>query len=232
MNLFLVGIGGALGAIARYLMSGLIETAEDIARGLKALRSLDPALIPLIEAAGELPLRRRAPGFQGLAQIIIAQQVSVASAAAIQARFERAFPPETFARLAEAGDAEFRACGLSAPKIRTIRACAIEVFQNGLELEALGSLPAEEVKARLTAIKGIGPWTADVFMLFCLGHADAFAPGDLALQEAARIAFRMRQRPDAEKLAMRSRKWRPWRAVAARLLWQYYRVIKTREGVA
>ena len=213
-------------------MSQIIETPAHIAAALEALRMLDPALIPVIEAAGAaVPLRRREPGFEGLARIVVSQQLSVASAAAIWRRFEAAFPCDDQMRILKAGDADLRSCGLSAPKIRTLRALASAVVEEGLDLEAIGALPAEAVSGRLTAIVGIGPWTADIFMMFCLGHADAFAPGDLALQEAARIAFRMRKRPDAGKLAIRARKWRPHRAVAARLLWEYYRVVKTREGI-
>ncbi|MEE2474355.1 DNA-3-methyladenine glycosylase 2 family protein, partial [Pseudomonas aeruginosa] len=123
------------------------------------------------------------------------------------------------AHLAAADDEALRACGLSAPKMRTLRAGAQAIVAGELDLDALAGASAEEAHAALTSIKGVGPWTADIYLLFCLGHPDAFPAGDLALQEAARIAFRMRKRPDARKLEALARKWRPWRAVAARLLW-------------
>jgi DNA-3-methyladenine glycosylase II len=90
-------------------------------------------------------------------------------------------------------------------------------------------MPADEAHALLTAIHGIGPWTADLYLLSCLGHADAWPAGDLALQEAARLAFGLKARPSAKDMAALAESWRPWRAVAARLLWSYYRAVKRRE---
>jgi DNA-3-methyladenine glycosylase II len=119
-----------------------------------------------------------------------------------------------------------KALGLSAPKIRTLRATADAVVTGTLPLDTLHRLEAEEAVEALTAVKGIGPWTADIYLLFCLGHSDAFPAGDLALQEAARVGFRMRARPDAAKLEKLARRWRPYRGVAAKLLWAYYRVMK------
>ena len=102
---------------------------------------------------------------------------------------------------------------------------------DNLDLVALGDLDAAQAHARLIAVNGIGPWTADLFLLFCLGHPDAFPSGDLALQEAARLAFGMKKRPDAQKLEKIAERWRPWRGVAARMLWAYYAVAKKRAGV-
>ena len=120
--------------------------------------------------------------------------------------------------------------GLSSPKIRALKAIARAVAHGKLPLTALADLPADEAHAALTAIHGIGPWTADIYLLSCLGHADAWPAGDLALQEAARIAFGLRARPTAKEMAALAEPWRPWRAVAARVLWTYYRSIKGREG--
>ncbi|MGL4974691.1 MAG: DNA-3-methyladenine glycosylase family protein, partial [Bosea sp. (in: a-proteobacteria)] len=100
-----------------------------------------------------------------------------------------------------------------------------------LNLDALADMPADAAKAQLTAVKGIGPWTADIYLMFCLGHADAFAPGDLALQEAARIGFNLKKRPNPKEMAKIAENWKPHRGVAARLLWAYYAVVKTREGI-
>src|SRR5690606_31533628 len=119
--------------------------------------------------------------------------------------------------------------GLSLPKIRTFKTVARAVHDGAIDLDALGEMPAEEAHAALVSIKGIGPWTADIYLLFCIGHADAFPAGDLALQEAARMAFRKRNRPTAKQLEKIAEAWRPWRGVAARVLWAYYRVAKQRD---
>jgi len=123
-----------------------------------------------------------------------------------------------------------RACGLSGPKIRALTAVA-EAVAEGLDLSALASLPAAEAHRALVAVKGIGPWTADIFLLFCVGHPDAFPAGDLALQEAARLALGLRHRPDVRKLEKIAERWRPFRGVAARMLWAYYGALKARGGV-
>ena len=157
--------------------------------------------------------------------------MSVASARAIESRLLARFAPLDAAALAGAGEEELRACGLSAPKMRTLRACAQAILDGALDLDALADAGADEAHAALTAVKGIGPWTADIYLLFCLGHPDAFPAGDLALQEAARLAFGLKKRPDARRLEALAKVWRPWRAVAARLLWSFYAVAKAREGV-
>jgi DNA-3-methyladenine glycosylase II len=119
------------------------------------------------------------------------------------------------------------ACGLSRPKMRYARelACA------GIDFEALRAAPPDDVMATLTAVPGIGPWTAEVYAMFSLGHADVFAPGDLALQEAARDLFGLDARPKERAFRIMAQAWSPWRAVAARALWAYYRVAKKREGI-
>jgi DNA-3-methyladenine glycosylase II len=113
--------------------------------------------------------------------------------------------------------------GLSAAKIRALKAIARAVARGELALAALGELAAEDAHATLTAVHGIGPWTADIYLLSCLGHADAWPAGDLALQEAARLAFALPARPTAKEMHALAEPWRPWRAVAARVLWTYYR---------
>ncbi len=129
----------------------------------------------------------------------------------------------TVARLS---DEQLREAGLSRPKIRTLRATADAVLHDGLELEAIGAAGDEDVHAALVGIPGIGPWTADLFLLACLGRPDAFAAGDLALQIAAQHAFELDDRPSADALLALAEPWRPWRSVSARLLWSYYRVVK------
>ncbi len=198
-----------------------------------ALLRKDPELVGrLLDVGGPTPLRRRDPGFAGLAAIIVSQQVSVASASAIMGRLEARIAPLEAARLAAAADEDLRGCGLSAPKIRALRAAAEAVAAGSLDLEGLAAFDAADAHDALMTVKGIGPWTADIFLLFCLGHPDAFPAGDLALQEAAKLALSLKARPDAARLERIAERWRPWRGVAARMLWAYYRAAKTRSGMA
>lgn len=199
----------------------------------EALREKDPKLVEaLVAVGGPPPLRLREPGFAGLAAIIVSQQVSVASANAIFSRLAERIAPLEAASLAAATEEDLRACGLSAPKIRALRSLAEAINQGGLDLAGLAALDAEAAHAALVAVKGVGPWTADIFLLFCLGHPDAFPAGDLALQEAAKLALRLKTRPDAARLERIAERWRPWRGVAARMLWAYYRGAKARSGMA
>ncbi len=119
--------------------------------------------------------------------------------------------------------------GLSAPKIKAIREIGKAVAKGDIDLEAVGNMAADEAHAALTKLHGVGPWTADIYLLFCLGHADAFPAGDLAVQESARIALGLRKRPDAKALAKLAESWRPWRGVAAHLFWAYYHAVKKRD---
>jgi DNA-3-methyladenine glycosylase II len=209
-----------------------IETEEDIARGVRSLRRRCAVLREVYKVTGHPPLRRREPGLAGLVRIIVGQQVSVASANAIWERCAEAIVPMNAARIAALSDDELRGCGLSRPKIRTLRAVATAISDNALNLEGAAGILEEEMRNSLLNVTGIGPWTADVFQLFCLGQQDAFAPGDLALQVAAQHAFGLDDRPTPEELIELARPWRPWRGVAARLLWAYYAAIKDgRSGI-
>ncbi len=211
----------------------LIADEMILRRAAELLRAKDPEIVETLMAVGGQPtLRRREPGFAGLAAIIVSQQLSVASADAIFGRLESRISPLEASRLAEATEDDLRGCGLSAPKIRTLRALAHAVAEGGLDLAGLAALTAEDAHQALVAVKGVGPWTADIFLLFCLGHPDAFPAGDLALQEAARLALGLRRRPDAARLERIAERWRPWRGVAARMLWAYYRGVKQRSGMA
>jgi DNA-3-methyladenine glycosylase II len=211
----------------------LIESEEALTEAAARLRALDPEIVGrLVEIGGATPLRRQEPGFAGLVRIIVAQQVSTASANAIFKRVEAILAPLTAETVLAASDEKLRACGLSLPKMRAMRALAQAVAQDGLDLLALGALVAEEAHRALVAVKGIGPWTADVFLLFCLGHPDAFPGGDIALQEAAKLALGLKQRPDARRLEEIAERWRPLRGIAARMLWAYYRATRQRTGMA
>jgi DNA-3-methyladenine glycosylase II len=209
-----------------------IETEGDIRSGMAALSALDPAWAEICGKAGCPPLRRREGGFAGLAGIVVSQQLSVASARAIWTKVEAVIDPLTPERLLAASDETLRLAGLSRPKQRTLRAIAAAIVAGGLQLDSLHGQTPEDIHAHMTAVSGIGPWTADIYLMFCLGHADAFAPGDLALQEAVRIGFGLDARPTAKELSLMAEAWRPWRGVAARLLWAYYAVAKTREGIS
>jgi DNA-3-methyladenine glycosylase II len=226
------GAGKRAAAEIRYAPGPPIDCEAALAEAARCLLALDPGVVGrLIEIGGPPPLRLRAPGFAGLAAIIVSQQVSVASANAIFARLEARLAPLEAAPLLAAGDEVLRACGLSAPKMRALRAVARAVAEEGLDLAALGALDAADAHRALVAVHGIGAWTADIFLLFCLGHPDAFPSGDLALQEAARLALGLETRPDARGLETIAERWRPWRGVAARMLWAFYREAKQRAGM-
>ncbi len=207
-----------------------IHTDADLDAGLAALRRADPRFDAVMAAAGRPPLRRRADGFASLAAIVVAQQLSTASAGAIWGRLAAAFDPFDAASVLRARPARLARLGLSAAKIRALKAIARAMARGALVPARLVDLPADAAHAALTAIHGIGPWTADIYLLTCLGHADAWPAGDLALQEAARLAFVLPARPSAKDMQALAEPWRPWRAVAARLLWSYYRAVKGREG--
>jgi DNA-3-methyladenine glycosylase II len=210
-----------------------IDDESTLREAAERLHAKDPELIErLIAVGGPPPLRRREAGFAGLAAIIMSQQVSTASATAIFGRLQARIVPLEAAEIAKATEEDLRACGLSNAKIRALRAVAQAIAEGALDLKGLGGLDAEDAHKALVAVKGIGPWTADIFLLFCLGHPDAFPAGDLALQEAAKLALNLKRRPDAARLERIAERWRPLRGVAARMLWAYYRGVKSRSGMA
>jgi DNA-3-methyladenine glycosylase II len=206
-----------------------LETQADVDHAVRLLVAQDPRLAAVLAVSGPPPLRRRPGGFAGLASIVTAQQLSTASAAAIWGRLNAAFDPFDPARVRRARATTLAKIGLSAPKIRTLKAIAAAIA-DGLDLDALAETAADDAHRVLTAVHGIGPWTADIYLLFCLGHADAWPAGDLAVQEAARIAFGLDKRPHPKDMAALAEPWRPWRGVAACLLWSYYRAVKRREA--
>lgn len=204
----------------------IIETDEDVAEGATWLAAAEPRFAEALAMTGPLPLRRRPDGFATLFSAIVSQQVSTASAAAIWARLE-AIGAHAPAGVAAATDEALRAAGLSRQKIAYGRAIA----GAGLDFAALRGLTDAEVVAALTRIKGVGVWTAEIYAMFSLGRADVFAPGDLALQVAAARLFGLPARPPEKALRTMAEAWSPWRSVAARLLWAFYRVDTGREGV-
>ena len=211
-------------------MSTFIHTKSDLETALKELIAADPRLVPVFERAGQPPLRRRAGGFAGLASIIVAQQLSTASAGAIWGRLNAAFDPLHPGAVRRARAARLQGIGLSAAKVKTLKAIASAIDKGTIDLDGLAEKPADEAHAALTALHGVGPWTADIYLLFCIGHADAWPAGDLALQEAVRHALGLRLRPTSKEMGPLAESWRPRRGVAACLLWTYYRAIKGRDA--
>ena len=211
-------------------MSGRIITEADLDAAIASLVKTDARFGQALALGGRPPLRKRPDGFAGLAGIVVSQQLSTASAAAIWGRLSTAFNPFDPTAVLRARPPRLARAGLSAPKIRTLKAIAKAVDRGDIDLTALATRPADEAHAALTALHGIGPWTADIYLLFCLGHADAWPAGDLALQEAARLLFALKSRPTAKEMLPLAEPWRPWRGAAACLLWSYYRVAKKREG--
>jgi DNA-3-methyladenine glycosylase II len=212
-------------------MSHRIDTDADVAAGLKILLMADPRLAAVAAVAGPLPLRRRPGGFAGIAGIVVSQQLSTASAGAIWGRLAAAYDPFTPQRLLKARADRLASLGLSRPKVRALKEIARAIVGGALDCDALPHMDADAAHAALCAVHGVGPWTADIYLLFCLGHADAWPAGDLALQEGARLAFALPERPTAKETVALAQPWRPWRGVAARLLWAYYRAVKQRDAV-
>ncbi|MEL7100471.1 MAG: DNA-3-methyladenine glycosylase 2 family protein [Pseudomonadota bacterium] len=204
----------------------LIETDSDVAEGAAWLAASDRRWASVMEETGPLPLRRTPDGFAALLSKIVSQQVSVASARAIWSRMEQAGLVDPASVLA-AGEDGLRAVGLSRQKITYATALA----EAGIDYDALRQMPDADVVNTLTAVKGIGVWTAEVYGMFALGRADMFAPGDLALQIAAQHLLGLEARPTEKALRAAAEAWSPWRSVAARGLFAYYRVVKGREGI-
>jgi DNA-3-methyladenine glycosylase II len=208
------------------MVGRIIQTEACVAEGMDWPGRAEPRFAHAYALTGPLPLRRRDDGFTALFDAIVSQQVSVASADAIWGRLAAAGYTDPN-RVAQASDEDLRACGLSRQKAAYGRALA----QAGIDFAALRATPTDQVIETLVAVKGIGKWTAEIYAMFSLGRADVFAPGDLALQESMRRLFQMEARPTEKQARALSEAWSPWRAVAARLLWAYYRVSTEREGV-
>src|SRR3954469_13439927 len=207
-----------------------LNTQADLEEAIHALIKQDSRLKPVFEIAGMPALRRREPGYAGLAAIVCGQQLSTASAAAIWGRVSTAFDPFHHDALRKARADRLGRLGLSAAKIKTLKSLAREIAAERLNLEVLAEEDADAAHATLTKLHGIGPWTADVYLLFCLRHGDAWPAGDLALQEAVREGLGLTARPTARQMAPLAEPWRPLRGAAAHLWWAYYKVLKRREG--
>lgn len=196
-----------------------------MAEGAAWLAGSEPRFAEALALCGPPPLRRRAGGFGALVGAIVSQQVSVASARAIQGRLDAAglaTPADYIAR----SDDDLRALGLSRQKSRYVKALA----EAGIDFDMLAHAPEAQITETLTAVPGIGRWTAEIYVMFSLGRADTFAPADLALQEAARLLFDLPDRPREAPMRAMAQAWSPWRTVAAGMLWHYYHHVKRRDG--
>ena len=204
----------------------IIETEDCLVEGSQDLASRFPEFARAINLIGPLSLRQRPDGFSQLLSAIVSQQLSVAAANSIWSRLKKArlIGPK---KIEAASDQELAEAGLSRQKIRYARALA----GSKINYRNLRQLSTVEVIERLTQVSGIGNWTAEIYAMFSLGRADVFAPGDLALQESARLLFELDERPKEKEFRLIAEAWSPWRAVAARILWSYYRVSKEREGI-
>ncbi|HEY4138927.1 MAG TPA: DNA-3-methyladenine glycosylase 2 family protein [Casimicrobiaceae bacterium] len=202
------------------------ENQADLDRALRLLVKRDSRLAPILAKTGMPPIRRRAPGFTGLARIIVGQQVSTASAEAIWGRVHGAFDPFHPPAIHRATAAKLGKLGLSAAKIKTLKLIAAEIESGTFDLESLADVDADVAHARLTALHGVGPWTADVYLLFCLGHRDAWPAADLGIQEGIRLGLELDARPTAKGMISLGDAWRPLRGAAAHLWWAYARAAR------
>src|SRR5882762_4265476 len=208
-----------------------LETQADLEDAVHVLVAQDKRLKPIFALTGMPALRQREPGFAGLAHIVCGQQLSTASASAIWTRISAAFDPFDHDAIRKARADRLGRLGLSAAKIKTLKRLAREIAAERLNLDVLANEDADAAHHTLTALHGIGPWTADVYLLFCLGHGDAWPAGDLAVQEAVKVGLGLKTRPTPKQMVPLAEPWRPLRGAAAHLWWSYYRVIKKREGV-
>ncbi len=208
-----------------------LDSAEVLARHLDGLFAIDKRLVDVSRQAGPFEIRKQPGGFAGLAKVICGQQLSVASARAIWGRFELldgALDPARYLTLSEE---TVRSVGFSLGKFKTVRVIAEAVASGTLDFDRLETLSAEAAVAELTALKGVGPWTAEIYLMFCSGHPDVFPSGDLALQKAVQWALGLDAQPTSKQLVSIASTWSPHRHAAALLFWRYYAMTKQREGV-
>lgn len=206
-----------------------IKTEQDLTQGIEALIEADDRFATIFEKTGMPSLRRSEAGFSGVLRIIAGQQVSKASAAAIWQRMQYVLSPLEPSHLETLTEDKFREAGLSGPKIRAVNSLTSAVSGGDLDFSRLEQFNDNDVIDALVGVKGIGPWSAEVYLLSCLGRRDAWPSGDLALQIAAQDAFRLNDRPNPKAMAAMAETWRPWRSIAARLLWAYYALALKRQ---
>ena len=195
---------------------------ETFGQGLHFLSDRDPDLAQILTKYGPPPMWSREPGFQTLILIILEQQISLASARAAYNRLREEASPLTPVRFLELDDAMLKAIGFSRQKTAYGRGLAKTLVDGHLDLVKLAMMPDTNVRSELIKIKGIGPWTADIYLLMALRRPDIMPGADLALLTAVQKVKRLASRPTPDELNTLSKNWKPWRSVAARLLWHYY----------
>lgn len=208
-----------------------LDSVAAIGAHIEALVGLDPRLAKVRDFAGPVQPRISPAGFAGIAKVICGQQLSVASAGAIWGRYEAlpgALDPATYLSLTEEA---VRATGFSGGKFRTVRVIAKAMVAGTLDFDHLETLAADDAVAYLVAHKGIGPWTAQVYLMFCAGHPDVFPAGDLALIKAVQHGLGLDARPSIRDLTDIAGGWSPHRSAAALLFWRYFAVLRDREGI-
>lgn len=208
-----------------------IDTPEGVAWHLDALVARAPELLPLRDFVGPVLPRVNPRGFAGMAKVICGQQLSVQSAAAIWGRFATlpgVDTPEGYLALSEE---QVRGVGFSRGKFLTLRVVAEALVSRELDLDAIDALTASDAISHLVRLKGVGPWTAEVYLLFCAGHPDVFPAGDLALLKAAHHGLKLDARPTIREMIVLAAAWSPHRSAAALLLWRYFAALRQREGI-
>ncbi len=203
--------------------------AQTLLEGTRALGKMEPAFGRIVMTHGEPPLWVRAPGFATLTKLILEQQVSLASAAAVYRRLRSEIGEVTARAVVDAGVDRLKTVGFTRQKAGYTVDLAESIVSRRLKLGALANMPADESRAVLLSIRGIGPWTADVYRLVALRHADVWPHGDVALADAAHQVLGLEGRPAQDDLTAMSVRWAPWRAVAARLFWHHYLSVRGRK---
>jgi DNA-3-methyladenine glycosylase II len=202
--------------------SPVILDPASFAEGLRYLTQRDRSLARIVDEFGPPPMWARRPGFATLVHIVLEQQVSLASARAAMVRLRAAIAPVTPRRFLTLDDATLRAIGFSRQKTAYVRHLSQAVVERRFNPQALAAMGDDDARTALVQLKGIGAWTADIYLLMALRRADIWPSGDLALQIAAHEVWQLDRRPTAAELDFLAERWRPWRAVAARLLWHHY----------
>lgn len=203
-----------------------LETEDQLSAAVAELGTVEPRFLSVIQAHGVPPLRRNEGGLAGLLGIVTGQMISLLAAGAIWRRLQSEFAPFNAEVIAGMETAQLMKLGLSGAKARTFIAVAERVASGKFDFAQLGEMTDTEARTALIALPGIGPWTAELYLLTALGRCDAWPAGDLALQVSAQALFGLDARPDGRLMDRLAEPWQPWRAVAARLLWSHYRGLR------
>ena len=203
----------------------------DVEKPCRALARKDPALATALRAIRVPHIRKRPDGFPALFRIIVEQQVSVASAQAIWARCKAGVKPVTPTHVLSLGEEHLRSLGLTRQKAHYVSCLAGDIRARRLSLPAVARADDEDARALLTSVKGIGPWTAGIYLLFCQGRVDIWPPGDIALEHAYAHAAGLDAKPNSDSLNEIAHDWAPWRGLAAHILWTYYAHVRGRDPI-